>query len=442
MRYVQSAYPFFQLIGFIFVKCLCSISCFALEDGQTVDEQKEERMSKTKRAILGLSVGVLLLPIVLSPAYGQAKLNAAVKEWQIPTIRFLSGPMAGIGADGKWLIERSILDINAAGGIGGKPLVTEFCDSALDPTKAAACMAKAIDGGALCTNGPTNDMEMKASMPLAVRSSIFVFSGSATTSVAKQFFPWTVYSLPPTEESVRAQMEIWHKHEPTIKSMVGLEEPLYPMNHVLLDGFQKALGALGTEAKGIIMMPSGIVDYTSVVVRAMGTGADAFTIGATGPVAAKLVEGLVSRGVNPRHIYISSGFVGPEFLSQAKGSDEGVYSGSSPTYASTPEFARLSKLYKDSHGGRPWGGLTTITYDMLHMIKAAIEKTGVTGDPAKLKEERIKIKDYAINQKDFHGLDATYDIVNGLAVGYPQRLFQIHNDEVGLVEEYRPKAAP
>jgi ABC-type branched-subunit amino acid transport system substrate-binding protein len=175
------------------------------------------------------------------------------------------------------------------------------------------------------------------------------------------------------------------------------------------------------------------------VVRALGTGANTFAIGATGPVAAKLVKGLVSRGVNPKHIYIEAGFVGPEFLAEAKGSDEGVYSATSPTYAPTPVFAKYSKEYMDTHGGKAWGGLTTITYDMLYMIKAAIEKTGVTGDPAKLKEERIKIKDYAINQKGFKGMDATYDVVNGLAVGYPQRLFQIRKDEAVLVEEFKPK---
>jgi hypothetical protein len=72
------------------------------------------------------------------------------------------------------------------------------------------------------------------------------------------------------------------------------------------------------------------------------------------------------------------------------------------------------------------------------MIKAAFENQGITGDPAKLKEERIKIKDYAINQKGFEGLDATYDIVDGLAVGYPSRIFQIQNNEAVLVEEFRP----
>jgi hypothetical protein len=35
-------------------------------------------------------------------------------------------------------------------------------------------------------------------------------------------------------------------------------------------------------------------------------------------------------------------------------------------------------------------------------------------------------------------MDATYDVVNGLAVGYPQRLFQIRKDEAMLVEEFKP----
>lgn len=395
-------------------------------------------MKKRKIFISYSLILVILILLMTVTAHSQSKV--VVKEWRIPTIYFLSGPMAGICQPHVWLTERLITEINAAGGIAGRPLVTEFLDSALDPTKATAAMAKAIDMGALCTHGPLNDMEMRACMPLAVRAGIFAFSGTCTTDVAKQFFPWTIYSLAPTEESVKYQMELWYKHEPGIKSVVGIEEPIYPMIHTLSVGFQKTFEKLGVKTNGIIEAPSGMADYTSIVVRALGTGANAFTIGATGPVAAKLVKGLVSRGVNPRYIYIQAGFVGPEFLAEAKGYHEGVYSATSPTYSPTPVFAKYSKEYRDAHGGKAWGGLTTITYDMIYMIKAAIENTGVTGDPAKLKEERIKIRDYAINQKGFKGMDATYDVVNGLAVGYPQRIFQIRKEEAVLVEEVKPKS--
>jgi len=397
-------------------------------------------MAIIRRSVICCAVIALIVPFMVMSAHAQNKANVVVKEWRIPTIYFLSGPMAGICVSHKWLTEKLIADINAAGGIASKPVVTDFCDSAEDPTKAAACEAKAIDAGALATNGPLGDLEMKAAMPLVVRSQgPFAFSGSCTDIMAKQFFPWTINNVAPTADSLKYQMELWYKHEPGIKSVTALEEPIAPIFHTLLVGFLKTFDNMKLKTNGIIQAPSGMADYTSVVLRAVSTGADAFLLGCSGPVSAKIVNGLVSRGVNPRHIYIESGFVGPEFLSEAKGNDIGVYSAKSPTYSPTPAFAKYSKEYMDSHNGKAWGGLTTVTYDMWMMIKASIEHQGITGDPARLNEERIKIKDYAINQKSFHGMDATYDVVNGVAVHYPQRLYQVKSEtDVALVEEVTP----
>jgi branched-chain amino acid transport system substrate-binding protein len=381
----------------------------------------------------------LIIPAVSGGALAQQKAKVVVKEWHIPTIYFLSGPMAGFAEPHKWLADKLVADINAAGGIAGKPVVLDYCDSALDPTKATACIAKAIDSGALLMNGPLNDMEMKASMPLAVRTGIFSFSGTCTETIAKQFYPWTIYSLPSPEVSQKVQMDLWLKHEPDIKSVTSLEEPLYPMIHALSEGYQKNLAAKGIKTNGIIQAPSGMVDYGPIVVKALATKADAFTIGGGEGVAAKLVKGLVAQGIKPSHIYCQSGPVGPSFLQEAKGSMEGVYTPVSPTYTFTPVHAKYLKEYKDSHNGKGFIGYVPITYDMIMMIKQAIETTGVTGDRAKLKEERARIKDFAINQKAFKGMVATYDVEKGLAVHYPEHLFQVKSStDVTLVETFKP----
>ena len=394
-------------------------------------------MSRVRKNALSAAISALFVILTMSGiASAQQKAKVIVNEWHIPTIYFLSGAMAGIAEPHKWLSERVTADINAAGGVAGRPMVLDYCDSALDPTKAAACMAKAIDSGAVLVQGPLNDMESKAAMPLAVRTGIFAFSGTSTKSVTQQFYPWTIYVMTDPDVSEKVQMELWVKHEPTIKSVTALEEPIYPMIHALNEGYLKNMAAMGIKTNGIIQAPSGMVDYGPSVVKAMATKADAFTIGATEGVSAKLVKGLVAHGINPRHIYMQTGFVGPSFLQEAKGSCEGVYSPTSPTYAPTPVFAKYSNEYKDSHGGKTLGGLSFATYDMLHMIKDSIEATGATGDPAKVKEERIKIKDWAINQKGFKGMIATYDIVKGLAEHMPQRLFQVKSvTDVALVEE-------
>jgi len=396
-------------------------------------------MSRGRKVLAFFLVAALMLMAGSSIAPAQQRANVVVKEWHIPTIYFLSGPMAGFAEPHKWLADHVVADINAAGGIAGKPVVLDYCDSALDPTKATACVAKAIDAGALCMNGPLNDMEMKASMALATRAGIFSFSGTCTKTIAQQFNPWTIYSLADPDVSEKVQMEMWLKREPSIKSVTSLEEPLYPMIHALSEGYQKNLAAKGIKVNGIIQAPSGMVDYGSIVVKALATKADAFTIGGGEGVAAKLVKGLVSQGIKPSHIYMQSGPVGPSFLEEAKGFHEGVYTPVSPTYSPTPVHAKYLKMYKDSHNGRGFIGYVPVTYDMLTMIKMAIEATGATGDPARLKEERAKIKDYAINQKNFKGMNATYDVVNGLAAHYPEQLFQVKSStDVPLVDEIKP----
>lgn len=384
-------------------------------------------------------IAAFLVAAMASVAPAQQKANVVVKEWRIPTIYFLSGPMAGFAEPHKWLADKLVADINAAGGIAGKPVVLEYCDSGLDPTKATACVAKAADSGALCMNGPLNDMEMKASMAVAARAGIFSFSGTCTKTIAEQFYPYTIYSLPDPEVSEKVQMELWLKREPGIKSVTSLEEVLFPMIHALSVGYQKNLTAKGIKANGIIEAPSGMVDYGPIVVKALATKANAFTIGGSEGVAAKLVKGLVQHGINPRHIYCQSGPVGPSFLQEAKGFMEGVYTPVSPTYSPTPVHAKYLKEYKDSHNGRGFIGYVPVTYDMIMMIKQAIETTGVTGDPKKLKEERKKIADFALNQKNFKGMNATYDVAKGLAVHYPEQLFQVKSStDVPLVDEVRP----
>jgi branched-chain amino acid transport system substrate-binding protein len=396
-------------------------------------------MCSGRKVVMFFLVAAFLTMTFVGVSSAQQKANVVVKEWRIPTIYFLSGPMAGFAEPHKWLADKLVADINAAGGIAGKPVVLEYCDSGLDPTKATACVAKAIDSGALCMNGPLNDMEMKASMALAVRAGIFSFSGTCTKTIAQQFHPWTIYSLPDPDVSEKVQMDMWLKREPTIKSVTSIHEPLFPMIKALSEGYQKNLAAKGIKANGIIEAPSGMVDYGPIVVKALATKSDAFTIGGSEGVAAKLVKGLVSHGIDPKHIYMQSGPVGPTFLQEAKGSMEGVYTPVSPYHSGTPVHKKYLDAYKASHGGKGFIGYVPVTYDMIMMIKQAIETTGVTGDPAKLKEERKKISDWAVNQKNFKGMNATYDVVKGLAAHYPEQLFQVKSStDVPLVDEVKP----
>lgn len=131
--------------------------------------------------------------------------------------------------------------------------------------------------------------------------------------------------------------------------------------------------------------------------------------------------------------------MGPTFLKESKGYNEGIYTNVSPTYTENPKYKVFLKRYMDTHGGEPLKSMSYFNAELLYLIKDAIETEKITGDPSKLKEERIKIRDYANNKKRFHGLKYTYDIVNGQAVGIPRYLFQIHDGKTVLIERAVPK---
>lgn len=396
-------------------------------------------MKKSKRSLMySLAVALLIFVMMIGVANAQQKSSVVVNEWRIPTLVFLSGPFAGHGAAIKWVIEEVAAEINAAGGIAGKPIVNDFMDSAMDPTKATACMAQAIDGGALCVIGPPTELECKGALPLAKREGIFAFSAMGTETTTPEFAPWTVYVGRSTADRVKETIPMWVAAEPGVKMVAGFVLTVFDAWIREWEGHEKTAAECGIKSGGKIDISPGMVDYGPLVIKALDTGANAFILITTEEINAKLVRELVNRGVASSHIWIQSGGMGTSFLSQTKGINEGIYSNESLTYEYTPRWAKLNSSYARSHGGRPLVGTAYAFADMVYMIKAAIEHEGITGDPAKVKEERKKISDYAFNQKGFKGVKFTYDVVNGVAQGIPVPLFQIRGNEGVLVSERMP----
>lgn len=395
-------------------------------------------MKKSNYLILYAAVVMLILAL-LTPACTQKGQESAADEWRIPYLIFLSGPLAGDGAMHRWLTNQVAAEINSEGGIAGKPVVVDYYDTGLDPPKAAAAMARIIDSKALCLLGPMNDQECKAAMPLAVREGIFAFSGTATDVMLKEFSPWILNTSSTVEEEKDFSMPMWLKQEPGIKSIAGIIQPLYPYITTVWEANRRKAEELGVKTYDRIEVPSGMLDYSSIAVRAIQTGADSFYISCTEDVAAMVVRELINRGVNPNHILLFASSMGATFLRQSAGYNDGIYTNVSPFHAENPKFEVFLKRYMESHGGEPLKFMSHFNAELLYLIKEAIEEQGITGDPARLREERIMIRDYANNKMRFHGLKYTYDIVDGQAVGIPRYLYQIRNGKTVLIDRQVPE---
>jgi ABC-type branched-subunit amino acid transport system substrate-binding protein len=99
-------------------------------------------MKKSIHKILVIFIGLIL---TISLGAGSAAAEPVVKEWKIPFLIFLTGPYAGFGKQIKWSVDEAVREINAAGGISGRPIVIEYHDTGIDPAKAAAEMSKVVE---------------------------------------------------------------------------------------------------------------------------------------------------------------------------------------------------------------------------------------------------------------------------------------------------------
>jgi hypothetical protein len=153
-------------------------------------------------------------------------------------------------------------------------------------------------------------------------------------------------------------------------------------------------------------------------------------------IATKIIKEFKNRGFNMAHVWCGSEAVSTiTFLEETGSAGEGVYSVSSPDFEPTETFAQLNARFKEAHGGVSMHSMAYAHGDMLLMIKKFIEELGITGDPAKLAEERQKIADAAFNQAEFEGIQATYRVVDGIAHGIPLYFFQVKNGALELVDQ-------
>ena len=143
-------------------------------------------------------IGVMVLLIVAATSsFGQVVVN----EWQIPFFNELTGAIASIGEYLNWGAVYATKEINAAGGIAGKPVRIVPVDTALDPQKGSVEMARIVKDS-LVSLGPVAEPVIMAAMPIAVENQMMSITATTSYEYAAPYFPWTVSWFPPPRQGL------------------------------------------------------------------------------------------------------------------------------------------------------------------------------------------------------------------------------------------------
>jgi len=365
---------------------------------------------KQNRKIYFCEMALVAIALVnlflISPSEG-ASTKVAVDRWTIPFINAVTGPAAGLGIPLDWCQDQAVNDINSAGGIAGKPLVIEKCDEAMDPTRAASCMKKAATGG-LVVMGPMTSLSIRVAQPIAKSAEVMMLVAYISPEFIQDGRPWIVSLSRNLEYRAEFDMSNWVQRNPEMKKVVIFQLPIIAEWRDLVKAHKKSLEKRGVQVLDVIDVAQGSLDVSSAVVRALKLNPDGIDTVLWASDTVRVIRELGNRGFkDTKRIFIHQSADLSELYTMAAEANnalDGCYMGAFAITPTTPVGKRLFEGYRKLKGQEnarkiAWAGEGY--YIATYLIKEAIEMTGVTGDPGKLKQERTMIRDYLNSVKDY-----------------------------------------
>jgi branched-chain amino acid transport system substrate-binding protein len=322
----------------------------------------------------------------------------AVTEWDISMLSVLSGPVAFAGEPALWSAQYAAELINAAGGIRGVPIKITGIDTAFDPAKAASGMTNVIDK-ALIVLGPMDGPGAEACVPVFTEAKVPVIGAFTSPAERESAVPYGVAYMSDDGPASAWAIQEWLK-----------------ANRIEMEATVAEFEAIGATQVGAIEISAGQLDMGTPAVKALSYNADGYVCLVRMEEFAKLGVELKNRGMaEGKRLYAPFAAFGSDLLNLAQGSLEGAYIWNKMDISSQdPKWLALVEAYRADHSGQdPVVPPVLGFYDAVNVLKVIFESEGITGDPAKLVEERQKIVDAFGNGATYDGLQFKWKWENG-----------------------------
>ncbi|MDR1893837.1 MAG: ABC transporter substrate-binding protein [Spirochaetales bacterium] len=391
-------------------------------------------MNKNKKLIL---ICVMLLVVSLS-GWSRPSAETGVEEWQIPFLNILTGPIASIGGYLQWGAERAAEEINAAGGIAGKPVRIVSIDTGMEPAGGITEMSKLLDS-ALVVMGPVPEPVILAAVPLAAEEGLYSFTATTSYEYVADFYPWAISWFPPTTERLAPIISGWLNHIGASRVVQFVEN--YGVWAGMAKAHEQGVADAGATLLRQVDVSTDAVTFGPLAVNALQQNPDAIIFACNPQKIPSIINELKSRGwTRMSNLLIFSSGDAPELYSVGGSNINGamIYNYVDPGLSS-PRWDAFRAAYKAAYNGSEPPSLSPNYYDAVYMIKSAIEGAGITGDPSRLAAERILLRDYCNEIQNFEGIQFTWSNNHGYPKNKPLYLFEIQNGAKIKVLEIIPE---
>jgi branched-chain amino acid transport system substrate-binding protein len=322
-------------------------------------------MQTTVKALVGAAL------IASSALYAGGLM--AQQTVNIANIVELSGAGATSGTNFKNGVELAVKEINAVGGILGRKIQSTTADTQTNPGIAKALTQKAVDQDVFAVFGPVFSGSIMVSMAETRRAEIPNFTGGEAASITMQGNPY-VFRTSFTQATAMPKIARYITDQAKVKTLALI----YVNNDFGKGGremLMKALEKSNTKVVADISTDSGQVDFSSAVIKAKQSNADALFVYTNEEESARALRELRKQGWN-KPIIGETVLTSQKVIELAGEAANGAVAHvgltvDAPLPAIRAFRAKFEKEYKyisDHNGLKGYSGV--------YALKAAIEKVG------------------------------------------------------------------
>ena len=297
----------------------------------------------------------------------------------------LSGGAAQYGIPIRNAFQMAVEEINAAGGVNGRPLELVVEDEQGKKEEAINAFKKLIfQDKALMLFGPTLSNSAKASDPIAQASKIVVFGTSNTadgiTTIGDHVFRNSVTEADVLPVTIRIASKVARIKKVAV--LYGNDDVFTKSGY---DAFKKALDDQKMPITTTETFAKGDVDFKAQLTKIKATNPDAIVLSALLAEGAPIMVQARQLGLNVPFIG-GNGMNSVKVFDLAKGASDGLWVGSPWSIENrTPANNSFIIAYTKKFSSPP-DQFAAQAYDAMHIAAEAMKKVKFSGDLAKDRE--------------------------------------------------------
>ncbi len=370
-----------------------------------------------------LAVAVLAILIVVNRRFSVTELEheiiQAKTDGKIPAVMLC--PMTGdydyVGEMAAWSAQYAADQINANGGLNGRPiqLIIENTDS--DPGQAKS-IADKVKGQVLFLIGPVTSPEISAVTDDIMDNKILDIGTYSFDDALLASAPYGVSYMSNSDRGEWECVQRWLNENPDMERVVIFTDSRDTSKWETAQEMVKNLSQLGVTVAGTVDISGETSEqkYMKCAIQALNMKADGYISLLSAQDYANILIQLRLRGVEEgRRITGSFSAFTEELIQSAGDSLDGTYIWNkfNPEYDSDEWNALVEAYRRDHDGNLPLSTTVVDIYDSVMALKVCFDTLDISGEDSVYDQEAEAIVRWFYNSDEIQGIQGSYRWENG-----------------------------